>query len=50
MSPLSAWAWIAITIIFFLLKVRVEEKLLLARYPEYAEYKRGAWGIIPGIT
>jgi len=40
----------AITIIFFLLKVRVEEKLLLARYPEYGEYKRRAWGIIPGIT
>ena len=40
----------AITIIFFLLKVRVEEKLLLARYAEYAEYKRRAWGIIPGIT
>ena len=40
----------AITIIFFLFKVRVEEKLLLARYPEYGEYKRRAWGIIPGIT
>ena len=40
----------AITISFFLLKVRVEEKLLITRYPEYAEYTLRAWGIIPGIT
>jgi protein-S-isoprenylcysteine O-methyltransferase Ste14 len=32
---------------FLLAKVRLEEKLLLARYPEYAEYKSRTWGIVP---
>jgi len=34
---------------FLLIKVRFEERLLLARYPEYVEYKRRTWGIVPGF-
>ena len=34
---------------FLLAKVRVEERLLHARYPEYIDYKQRTWGIIPGF-
>jgi protein-S-isoprenylcysteine O-methyltransferase Ste14 len=30
-------------------KSRFEESLLLSRYPGYAEYRRGTWGVIPFI-
>jgi protein-S-isoprenylcysteine O-methyltransferase Ste14 len=39
----------ALVIAFLLMKVRVEEKLLLARYPEYADYKRRTWGLMPWL-
>ena len=32
---------------FLLVKSRFEERLLLARYPEYARYRRRSWGIVP---
>jgi len=38
-----------LAIVFLLAKVRVEERFLSARYPDYAEYKRRTWGVIPGI-
>ncbi len=37
----------AIAIAFLALKTRYEERLLLARYPEYAQYKSRTWGIVP---
>jgi len=37
----------AIVIGFLAVKVRLEETLLLAHYPEYAEYKRRSWGLVP---
>jgi protein-S-isoprenylcysteine O-methyltransferase Ste14 len=33
--------------VFLMIKVRVEERLLVVRYPEYVEYRRRAWGIVP---
>jgi protein-S-isoprenylcysteine O-methyltransferase Ste14 len=36
-----------IVILFLLLKVQFEEKLLRARYPQYAEYMTTSWGILP---
>jgi protein-S-isoprenylcysteine O-methyltransferase Ste14 len=40
----------AVVILFLLIKVKFEERLLLARYPEYADYMRRAWGIVPWLT
>jgi|SRR5580658_1859609 protein-S-isoprenylcysteine O-methyltransferase Ste14 len=37
----------AIVIIFLLVKVRFEEKLLRARYPEYSAYMNRSMGILP---
>jgi protein-S-isoprenylcysteine O-methyltransferase Ste14 len=39
----------ATVVVFLIVKVRFEEKLLHAAYPEYAEYKRPSWGLIPGF-
>jgi len=36
----------AIVVCFLVAKVRFEEQLLLARYPEYAEYRRRTRGLI----
>lgn len=37
----------AVVISFLVVKARFEETLLLARYPEYADYRRRTWGIVP---
>jgi len=37
-------------IVFLAVKVRLEEELLLARYPEYATYRARTWGLIPWCT
>ncbi|HVM94204.1 MAG TPA: isoprenylcysteine carboxylmethyltransferase family protein [Terriglobales bacterium] len=43
-----AVALAALTVIAYLaIKVVFEEKLLLARYPGYAEYRRKSWGLVP---
>jgi protein-S-isoprenylcysteine O-methyltransferase Ste14 len=44
---LVAIAGIALTILL-LAKARFEEGLLMQRYPDYAEYRRHTWSIIPG--
>ncbi len=36
-----------LVITFLIVKVRFEEKLLMARYPGYSEYKKRSWGLIP---
>jgi len=38
-----------VVIVFLLAKTRYEEHLLANRYPEYTEYRRRTWGIIPGL-
>ena len=43
--PVAAAA--AVVIAYLAVKVRFEERLLLARYPEYAEYRTKAWGLVP---
>lgn len=40
----------AVTIGFLVIKTRFEESLLQQRYPEYAEYRKRAVGVIPWIT
>ena len=37
----------AVVVGFLVVKVRFEEQLLLARYPDYAEYRKRSWGLIP---
>jgi len=37
----------AVVIVFLVTKVQFEERLLLAHYPEYSEYKSRTWGIVP---
>lgn len=39
----------AAVIAFLLIKARLEETLLVARYPDYADYRKRAWGVIPGF-
>ena len=38
-----------LVIAFLLVKVRLEERLLLERYPDYAAYMSRSWGVIPGL-
>ena len=38
-----------VVIVFLVIKVRFEERLLAERYPEYADYRRRAWGVLPGL-
>ncbi len=35
--------------VFFDAKARVEERLLLAKFPEYAAYRKRTWRFLPGI-
>lgn len=37
----------AAVVVFLALKVPFEEKLLSERYPQYVDYKRRTWGLIP---
>ena len=37
----------AAVIAFLVIKVQFEEKLLLERYPDYAEYRKRSWGLLP---
>ena len=34
-------------LVFLFVKVRFEERLLLARYRDYGEYRKRAWGLLP---
>jgi protein-S-isoprenylcysteine O-methyltransferase Ste14 len=48
--PTAAVAATAVVVIVFLLiKARFEERLLNARYPDYAAYRSRTWGVIPGL-
>jgi protein-S-isoprenylcysteine O-methyltransferase Ste14 len=38
-----------VVVVFLMVKARFEQVLLRARYPEYADYQRRTWGIIPGL-
>ena len=39
-----------VVIVFLAVKTQFEETLLLARYPEYATYRKRTWGIIPWLS
>jgi len=47
----SIWVAVAtaLVILFLLFKARFEEKVLLAAYPGYADYRRRTWGLFPGL-
>ena len=38
-----------VVIAFLAFKVRVEERFLAARYPDYEAYRRRTWGLLPGL-
>jgi protein-S-isoprenylcysteine O-methyltransferase Ste14 len=49
-KPTAAVAIAGLVVIAFLVvKARFEEKLLMVRYPAYAEYKNRTWGVVPFI-
>jgi len=46
------WLVVALTLgvfAYLALKVQLEERLLLARYPGYADYRARSWGLVPGF-
>jgi protein-S-isoprenylcysteine O-methyltransferase Ste14 len=45
--PLAVAA--AAVIAFLFVKARFEERLLTSRYPQYREYRKRSWGLIPGL-
>ena len=47
-SILVAVAAVALGVLL-VAKARFEEILLAAAYPEYADYKKRAWGVLPGL-
>jgi protein-S-isoprenylcysteine O-methyltransferase Ste14 len=43
-----AVALAALVVTFYLaIKIRFEEKLLMARYPDYERYRKRSWGLVP---
>lgn len=36
-----------IVIAYLVIKIRIEERLLLSRYPEYGEYRTRTFGLLP---
>ena len=38
-----------VLLVFLIVKSRFEERLLGERYPEYAEYRKRTWGVVPGL-
>lgn len=47
-TPLRIATWIVL-LVDFLLKLNYEEKLLTARFPEYAAYQQKSKRLIPGV-
>jgi len=48
--PTAAIALVTLAVLVYLvLKVRLEERLLLARYPGYADYRTHSFGLVPGL-
>jgi protein-S-isoprenylcysteine O-methyltransferase Ste14 len=39
----------AVVIVFLVMKSCYEERLLAMRYPQYSEYRKRSWGLIPGM-
>jgi protein-S-isoprenylcysteine O-methyltransferase Ste14 len=39
----------AVLVAFLFVKTRFEERLLATRYPQYSEYRKRSWGLIPGL-
>lgn len=45
----AAVAASAVLCLFFDAKARLEERLLLAKFPEYAAYRERTWRFVPGV-
>jgi protein-S-isoprenylcysteine O-methyltransferase Ste14 len=39
----------ATVVVLLFVKAEFEERMLQERYPEYLQYKRRSWGIVPGL-
>ncbi|MBL7986383.1 MAG: isoprenylcysteine carboxylmethyltransferase family protein [Flavobacteriales bacterium] len=46
---LARWIALGVCVLVLVLKVRYEEGLLTARYPDYAERMRGVARLLPGV-
>ncbi len=50
-SPFRPWkigAWLVLVFVL-IAKSRIEERQLLARFPQYADYAQRSWRFLPGI-
>ena len=43
------WLWLALLAPVLVVKIRREERLLAARYPTYADYRRRVSALVPGL-
>ena len=47
-TPARGALWLALLAVLAM-KLRKEERLLAARFPEYADYARRTWRLLPGV-
>lgn len=47
-SPLRIGFWLML-LVDLLLKLHYEERLLAAKFPEYAAYRKRTWKLVPGV-
>ena len=43
------WLWLLLLVVVLWLKIRREEAALLARWPDYADYRRRVRALVPGL-
>lgn len=48
MNLIGALLWLALLGVL-ISKAHLEERWLVQRYPQYAEYQRGTWRLVPGV-
>jgi protein-S-isoprenylcysteine O-methyltransferase Ste14 len=48
MGLIGALLWLALLVVL-IAKAHLEERWLVQRYPQYAEYQRGTWRLVPGV-
>ena len=48
MNLIGALLWLALLVVL-IAKAHLEERWLVQRYPQYAEYQRGTWRLVPGV-
>jgi protein-S-isoprenylcysteine O-methyltransferase Ste14 len=48
LSPIAAFVF-AVQIAFQFYRMRCEEEILAATFPEYADYAKRTWRVLPGL-